>query len=63
MNGKIPDYLVEFSVDFLKTKLFKKVPELQRINGHNFCASPLPAISETNHTTNHVYYTGCKGAN
>lgn len=38
--------LVEFSVDFTRMKLFKKVPELQSIDGNNLCASPLPFISE-----------------
>lgn len=39
--------LVEFSIDFKRMKLFKKVPELQSIHGHNLCAPPLPFISET----------------
>lgn len=42
------DNLVEFSVDFLWAKLFKEAPELQRVDGHNLCASSLPPVSETN---------------
>lgn len=44
---KIKDNLVEFSVKSLWAKLFKKVLELQSINGHNLSASSLPAITET----------------
>lgn len=40
--------LVELPVDFVWAKLFKKAPELQGINSHDLCASPLPVISETN---------------
>lgn len=47
--------LVEFSVDFTRMKLFKKVPELQSINGNNLCASPLPCISETIQTVKGDY--------
>ncbi len=48
-------HLVEFSVDFLWTKLFKKVPEVQRVNGNNLCASSLPPISETNGRSDYSY--------
>lgn len=50
--------LVEFSVDFTRMKLFKKVPELQSINGNNLCASPLPCISETIQTVKGDYSMG-----
>lgn len=39
--------LVEFSVDFVRMKLFKEAPELQSIDSHNLRAPPLPFIPET----------------
>lgn len=40
--------LVELSLHPVWMKLIKKVPELQGINCHDLCASPLPVISGTN---------------
>lgn len=40
--------LVQFSVDFVWAKLFKKGFEVQSINGYNLCASSLPFVSERN---------------
>lgn len=41
---KLVSHLVEFSDNLLGQELLQVVPEFKGVNGHDFCASPLPHI-------------------
>lgn len=44
MKSLTLSHLVKFSYYLLRHKLLEVMPEFKSVDGHNFCASPLPLI-------------------